>query len=310
LPDTLPILRELRDDLDAAYARGGRRRPRLLPFAAAAAVAAAAVAIVALLSAPDEETTAPPSPVLAAAAATAAAQPPTAPPAGEYAYFKETGIGAARGSDEWWVARDGSGRVRETMVIPNDFEFPADDPGLPRWRRDGRQRWVRDTRFGPGEFSTIHGRVAATVLEVDVLDLPTEAEELDAELRDRLADAARDDDPETGFHGAGEPADWQLLTVIQQSLAHPLATPEQRSAFYEVAARLDAVEAVEGVEDPAGRPATMLRLDRAGERTELYFDPETSATLGWQIVYGGGLVDARVYTPPKTVSCQRCSGLG
>ena len=301
MPDTLPILRELRDDLDAAYARGARRRPRVLPLAAAAAVAAAAVAIFAMLPAPDEETTAPPSPVLAAAAATAASQPPTAPGTGEYAYFKETGIGAARGADEWWVAGDGSGRVRETMVIGNDFERPTDDPGLPRWKPTGGTTWVRDTRFGPGEFSKVHGQVASTVLEVDVLDLPADPEALDEELRDQLAAAAGDDDPETGFHGGEEPADWQLLTVIQQSLAHPLATPEQRSAFYELAARLESVEATEGVEDPTGRPATVLRLARAGERTELYFDPETSATLAWQIAYGGGLVDTRVYTPPRTV---------
>jgi hypothetical protein len=171
-------------------------------------------------------------------------------------------------------------------------------------------RWVRDIRFGAGEFTAMYARLASTVLEVAVLDLPAEPEALEDELRDLLAQAAGDDDPETGFHGGGQPKDWQLLTVIQQSLAHPLATPEQRSAFYAVAGQPDGVEAVEGVEDPRGRPATVLRLARAGERVELYFDPETSAALAWQIDYGSGLVDTRVYTPPKTVSCQRCSGLG
>jgi RNA polymerase sigma-70 factor (ECF subfamily) len=184
--------------------------------------------------------------------------------------------------------------------------------------QEGRHRWVRDTRFGPGEFSEIHARVASTVLEVDVLGLPAEPGALEAALRDHLAAAARDDDPETGFHGGERPADWQVLTVVEQSLDHPLASPEQRSALYEVAARLDGVQAVEGVEDPVGRPATVLRLRHRGMLTEVYFDPDTSATLAKRLTYGGGgAADTRVYTPPTAVPdlgrrCrgQRCSGLG
>jgi hypothetical protein len=90
---------------------------------------------------------------------------------------------------------------------------------------------------------------------------------------------------------------YQLLTVIEQSLAHPLASPELRSGLYKVAARLDGVEAVEGVEDPIGRPASMLRLDRDAARDEVYFDPDTAATLATRYVRTG-VTDDRIYTPP------------
>jgi hypothetical protein len=322
--DTVSILRELRDDLDAAYAaRESQQRERRsvgpwrrrLRLAAVAGVAAAAVAIVAALPAGEKGTTA----ILEAAAATAAAQPATAPAPGAYAYFKETGESGVKttlkGLDdsggrttlEWWVARDGSGRVLQTMRIGNDFERPADDPRLPRWKRAG-EAWVRDIRFDRGEFAEVHGRVAAAAVNVDVLSLPTEPAALESALRRELRAAATDSDPETGFAGGPKPADWQMLTVIEQALAHPLASPQQRSALYRVAARLDGVEAIEDVQDPIGRPATVLRLLRQTHpgtvRTEVYFDPGTSATLARRIVTSEGgstVIDSRVSTPPTTV---------
>jgi hypothetical protein len=292
--DHLPILRDLRDDLDAAYAE--RERPRVvLPrrrLALVAIAAAALVAVVAALPAGDRGAPA----ILDAAAATAAEQRSTVPPPGAYAYFSERGTTSIGTVREWWVARDGSGRLRERMTIGNDFERPADDPSLPRWKRSG-ESWVRDTRFGPGKFATIHARASSTVLETDVLALPTDPDALESALRAELRAAALDSDPETGFQGGADPESYQLLTVIEQSLAHPLASPQLRSGLYRVAARLDGVEVVEDVEDPAGRPATMLRLDRDTQRQEVYFDPETAATLATRGVTSS-VTDARTYTPP------------
>lgn len=297
--DHLPILRELRDDLDVAYAEHERPRmalPRRRLALVAVAAAAALVAVVAALPAGERGAPA----ILDAAAATAAEQRSTVPPPGAYAYFSERGTTSVGTVREWWVARDGSGRLRERMTIGNDFERPADDPSLPRWRRAGPS-WIRDTRFGAGEFATIHARASSTVLETDVLSLPTDPDALESALRAELRAAALDSDPETGFHGGADPASYQLLTVIEQSLAHPLASPQLRSGLYRVAARLDGVEVVEDVEDPAGRPATVLRLDRdlhpGTVRQEVYFDPATAATLATRLITSH-VTDARTYTPP------------
>jgi hypothetical protein len=303
MPDTeienLPILRELRHDLAAAYAERERRpvRARRTRLLAVAGVAAALVAVVAALPGGDRGATA----ILDAAAATAAEQRSTVPPPGAYAYFSERGTGSVATVREWWVARDGSGRLRERMTIGNDFERPANDPGLPRWKQSGPS-WVRDTRFGPGEFAATHARAASTVLETDVTALPTDPGALEQALRSELRAAAQDSDPETGFAGGTDPASWHLLTVIEQTLAHPLASPELRSALYRVAARLDGVEAAENVEDPIGRPASVLRLVRqtnpGSVRNEVYFDPDTAATLATASRITSGLEDVRVYTPP------------
>lgn len=315
LLDSVPALRALRDDLEVAYAahesREGaprrvpppRRRRRLRLAAAVVAVAGAAVAVLGALPAGERGTTA----ILEAAAATAAEQPSTTPAPGAYVYFKETGEGGVRTMREWWVARDGSGRMLETMRIGNGFERPADAPPLPRWKRAG-SGWVREIRFGRGAFADVHRRVAPTAVNVDVLSLPGEPAALESALRRELRAAAADSDPETGFAGGDHVASWQMLTVIEQSLAHPLASPQQRAALYRVAARLDGVEAIEDVNDPIGRPATMLRLVRhlhpGTLRTEVYFDPRTSATLARRIVStegGSPHTDSRVYTPPTAV---------
>jgi hypothetical protein len=317
LYERLPIVRELRDELEAAYETESRRederRPRRagalrqgrhrVPLAAAAAlaVAVAATAVVATLPAGERGT----GSIVDAAAAAAARQAPAAPEQGGFAHFRERG---ERGSVEWWVAADGSGRVRQTARAEEDMKFgdglryvvrPGNDPGLPRWERTG-DVWVRDTRFGPGSFPEVHATVSPTVLALDVDSLPANPAELEAELRRRLSAAAADGDPESGFRGGKHPTDWEVFVVVEQALAHPLAPPELRAALYEVAGGLEGVEAAADVTDPAGRPASMLRLDNAGERTEVFFDPDTAELLARRITYPN-VTDTRVYTPPETV---------
>jgi hypothetical protein len=315
MPDTgienLPIVRELRDDLAAAYAAREaappaprrRRVPRRLVAVCAAAAAAFFAVLVAL---PGDEGSV--ASVLEAAAATAAAQPAAAGGPGTYAYFRERSVVDSTVDPtlslgrvtEWWVARDGSGRLRDTMRIDNDFETPADDPGLPRWRRVDSHRWIRDARFGPGRFDAVHARIAPGVLSPRVDRLPTDPAALEAELTSQLRAAAADSDPETGFRGPVQ--QYQLLIVIEQTLAHPLASPALRSALYRVAATFEDVTVTEGAEDPAGRPATILVHTRGSGLTELFFDPETSASLATRTTSAsGGATQTSIYTPPATV---------
>ena len=321
MPETefaeLPIMRELRDDLAAAYAAReaappvrARRRVRAPRRIAVLAAAVAAGFAAVLVETPGDDRSV--ASVLEAAAVTAAGQPAPAGP-GMFAYFSErsavsstvdlTLSGANRA--EWWVAPDGSGRVLERVRIGNDFERPADDPDAPRYRLVGPRRWVRGTRFGPGEFDRLHGQLTSTVLEPRVDRLPTDPDALEDELTRQLQAAARDDDPESGFRGPVQ--EYQLLTVIEQLLAHPLASPELRGALYRVAATFEDTTVEEDAQDPAGRPATVLvhtrRTNPGSVRTEIFFDPSTSASLATRSTTTefGRFSQSWVYTPPASV---------
>jgi hypothetical protein len=325
MPDTLerlPILRDLGDDLDAAFREQERRETARRQRRLAGLVTAAAVAIAVLLAAlPAGDETAPRSlRVLDAVAATAAKQPPTAPPSGKYAYLRARGVGPdTRNVTEWWVAADGSGRVRQRTHIDNDFERPTDDPDVrylvrpgndpgARWRRDGGGGWVRDVRFGSGGFERLYRLIAPGVLTLRASELPTDPDELGAFLRSELEAATRDGDPESGFIPGVAPSE-QMLTVIDQLLAHPLATPAQRSALFRVAGTLEGIEVAQNTKDPSGRPATALWLANADPRIEVFFDPRTASALGRRHVYEPGgprpITDSDVYTAPTTVGSIR-----
>jgi hypothetical protein len=224
---------------------------------------------------------------LDAAAAVAASQSPPAATAGTYAYLRVRQGGRVKprspgwGPDsmsttEFWIAADGSGRITKTTSAVD-----GETPGGDGWKRTG-ETWTRDLRFGAGRFPEVYRSVDSTVLDLSVEALPTETEALTALLRRKLAKAANDADPETGFRDP-RASSREMLTVIGQILAHPLAPPQLRSALYEAAGTLDEVEVEEHAHDPSGRRATVIRVDEteAGTpmRYELFFDPQTSATL-------------------------------
>jgi len=171
-------------------------------------------------------------------------------------------------------------------------ETPAGDG----WKRTG-DTWTRDRRFGAGRFPAVYRSVSPTVLDLPVATLPTEPDALAARLRRELAEAAADDDPETGFAGGPDASPGELLIVIGQILADPLARPELRSALYEVAGTLEGAEVDEHGEDPTGRPAAVVALDEATNRYELFFDPRTSATLATRFTNVELVSAAPVATP-------------
>jgi hypothetical protein len=263
------------------------RRPRLrVAGAAAACLVTGAVALAALPSGDGRLA------ALDAAAAVAARQPAPGAATGGYLHLRvrqggriepwPPGLvdGPSLSTTEFWVGPDGSGRILKTTSI-GDTETPVGEG----WKRTGRT-WTRDLRFGAGRFGAVYRRVTSTVVDLRVDALPVEAKALAGLLRRKLADAARDDDPETGFAGGSRASSGEILIVIGQVLAHPLAPPDLRSALYEVAGTLDGVQVDDHVHDPGGRPATVIRLDEttAGtpNRYELFFDPRTSATLATQ----------------------------
>jgi hypothetical protein len=267
---------------DGAEGRAPRdaRRVRLVGAAGAVAVAAAvAVALTglpALLPGGGEPARA--LQVLNAAASIAAAQPAPSPGPGEYTYLKRRGglIGGPSETVEWWIAADGSGRMRRTGPQAIGVISYADG----RRRQlpatiERRYRTARDVTFGPGRFAELYEKVNPGVLHGRIDELPIDPKVLEAELGRTLRETLDfNPDPDT--------QSLQMLQLIEQILAYPLAPPKLRSSVYEIAAGLEAVEISEHVTDPVGRPATAIALCSAAipARYEVFFDPATSATLG------------------------------
>jgi hypothetical protein len=73
----------------------------------------------------------------------------------------------------------------------------------------------------------------------------------------------------------------EMFTLVGDALRDGGATPAQRAALYEVAARIPGVELLGEVTDPGGRPgiAVAMRHEVDGILETLVFDPDTSALL-------------------------------
>jgi hypothetical protein len=253
---------------------GEARRLRLLG-ASAVALTVALAGFFAVLSGGGEPARA--QRVLNAAATIAAAQPASAPGRGDYTYAKQRRgvIGGPSETVEWWSASDGSGRMRRTG--PTAIGVWSSPDGGPRLRAaiEGRNRAVRDATFGPGGFAAVYQKVNPSLLHGRLDDLPTDSKALDALLRRKLREAV-------DFNSDPDTQNLQMLQLIEEILANPLASPKLRGAAYKIAAELEGVEISEHLTDPIGRPATAIALCSTAipARYEVFFDPATSATLG------------------------------
>jgi hypothetical protein len=270
-------LTALRAQIAALQTTSGPRRVpgvRLASAAGLAAVAATVGALVVLFQGGSEPASA--YGVLQAAASVAAREPAIAPGPGEYRYVKQRSgvVGGPAQTVEWWIAADGSGRMkrsgpRATAVWSSSdgelSQVPATTP------EDGA---ASDVTFGPAGFPELYARLNPGLLDGRVEELPTNSESLESVLRQKLQEAA-------DFNPDPDAQSLQLLQVIEDVLANPLASPQLRSAAYEIAARLDGVEIGENAADPIGRGATVITLCSGAipARFEVFFDPATSATL-------------------------------
>ena len=72
-----------------------------------------------------------------------------------------------------------------------------------------------------------------------------------------------------------------MFTLVGDALRGARATPAQRAALYEIAARIPGVELVGPVTDPAGRRGVAVAMTNAadGVRHLLVFDQRTSVLL-------------------------------
>jgi hypothetical protein len=281
------------------------RRLRLSMGGGAAMAALSVLGLVALFQGGGGPTRA--LQVLNAAASIAAREPVAGP--GQYTYVRQRFgvIGGRAETVEWWVASDGSGRMRRsgpraTAVWRSGYGHLRQLPAKAR----GRERAARDVTFGPGRFAEFYATVNPGLLHGRVEELPTDPESLERVLRLKLQRAA-------DFNPDPAALSLQLLQVLEEVLANPLASPELRSAVYSVAARLEGVEVTESATDPVGRAATAITLCSAAIPAlyEVFFDPATSATLGTREVssvpcgdvrpYSSGLTGYSVYLDEGTV---------
>jgi hypothetical protein len=218
--------------------------------------------------------------VLLAAASQAAKQQATSPRPGQYAYLKERSglVGGPSETVEWWVSAEGSGRMHRVGPGAIGVVSSANGRvyGLRAWGSAGDRR-SHDLTFGRSGFAAVYDAVNPGILHGRVGDLPANPTRLEVILRERLR-ASTDYNPDPSAQSL------QMLQVLEEVLANPLASPALRSAAYEVAARLDGAEITEHASDPAGSAATAIALcvPAIPIRYEVFFDPSTSATLGTQ----------------------------
>jgi hypothetical protein len=223
---------------------------------------------------------------LDAVAAVAADAPSSAPAPGKYVYDKQR-FGSHGCTVEWWIAADRSGRVYQRG---ESCQLPAEPSagGLPRerlrpiksgpWPSYGRpveplSGWPSgdglDIRFGPGEAAEVYVAINPSGVNAWVDDLPVDPQALERALHRKTLELQ---------DSGGRVSTVGLMEVISQLLANPLASPELRSALFEVAGALN-VEIKERVTDPAGRVGAAITAGSSDRGIELIFDPGTSAIL-------------------------------
>ncbi len=308
MPETfadLPILVELRADLDAAFARAEarapattwRRRWALVPAGGlvVAGVAAAAIALTSgagsgrLTPAPATAAQA-----LRAVAAVAAQTDAPVPQDDQYFYVR---------SDATWES-DAIGAGGTTITLDHHVRqiwLSVDRPG----RLIDRIESVRAlTATGLGAATAPSGESAGGVMAMapihhyfigderlgraGLLAFPTDPATIYERLRSRVGDR--------GNSTAGE-----VFTEIGDALRESPAPPKLRAGLYGALALVPGIELVGPTQDGVGRTGLAVAFTENGTRRELVFDPRTSELLAEREV----LIDpaaAQIDAPAGTVT--------
>ena len=159
---------------------------------------------------------------------------------------------------DFWLAADGSGRIRETSGEPIFLSEAERDVFV----AGGYQVFGVNEDFGPGDGlpHMIPGLFGVESLPNDV----------DA-VRDMVRGAAEE------THPWG--VDAQMFVVIRDLLRDPFTPPETRGVLFEVAASLPAMEFRGEATDRVGRRGVEVAMTSWFQREIVVFDPVTSALL-------------------------------
>jgi hypothetical protein len=273
-PETTPAP-EAEHAARAALLQRTRRRPRRPWLLAAPALVAAAALALVLVLAPSHEAPATAATFLRRAAHNVREVVPTRPlKPGQYLYTSSSDAFLTTVGDgprpysvlvphtrETWLALDGTGWLKTTS---GDLKWLSEADraawvaaGRPKLSGNGEGAIGTNDQDGPAPMTTPK--------------LPTDPGALFAYLEKQAA-------------GKGNGLHLEMFTLIGDSLREAYTTPEQRSALYEVAARLPGVELVGKTADHAGRPGVAVAMsDPVNKlREELIFDPRSGALLGEQ----------------------------
>lgn len=240
-------------------ARG--RRSWLVPAGGIAAAAAAAVIAFVGVGGNGAETASAATVLREAAAVARQQSPPPQPGAGDYLYVRSVSGYLSVYPEQGWAVL--VPRVREIWLGPDGgrLQERSSDP-IFLSERD-RERWIAAGRPDLAEPGSSTSLPAA-----EPLRLPGDADALYERLESEVA-------------GHSEGVHEQMFTLVGDALRETSATPAQRAALYEVAARIPGVELLGDVTDPAGRPGVAVAMtnEADGMRQTLVFDPGTSALL-------------------------------
>jgi hypothetical protein len=294
-------LQRILAEAEPTNSRPGRRRSRLI-FGGLAAAAAAAIAVTLIV--PDVSGRPRPwlgsrtlSGALGKLALVALSQPPAQPPGpGQYQYTDSRSLSSSQTFDspkifytvtfrlhrQIWIGSNGSGRIKESPSHPHFLT--AKDRA--RWIAAGRPSLgIRptDERFGPHQL---------TLGPVNLFKLPTNPARLAALLTARKIES-------------GPPGPAEDFVQIGDLLRETDAPPALRASLFKVAERLPGVRLLGSVTDRAGRRGIGIayfsyppkdKYPGQYGKSELIFDPKTSALLGEQTV----LVNSRTRTSTVT----------
>jgi hypothetical protein len=250
-------------------AQAGRRRVGVTAAAAVLALALVGTSFVWISFGLGEHRAA--AATLDALAAAAESRPAQAVPEGWYVHTSSEGTLLLTGQDldsgsgwrvlvpvyrESWIAKDGSGRLIETVGKPS-FVRAADRNA---WERagapelEGTEATTRE-RYGPGG-----------LFFLDARDVPQEAEDLLAAVEARQL-------------VPGPAGDATSLRIIASLLRDAFLMPAQRAAAFEAASKLASITSLGDVIDHAGRTGVAIAATDEQGDVELVFDPDTALLL-------------------------------
>ena len=256
---------EARAALRGAIATRPRRMswPRLRPRRAALLAMATVVLAIVLARGPffwilpsDPAATA-----ALAEAATVAAEAPQPIDLGDgFMYTKTDALWALSSADwtywrplvrEFWIAADGSGRIRETSGEP----IFLSEAERETWLAGGFEIYAVNEDFGPGDLSSAYG------------PLPTDVEELRAFVRTVAESSQR------------RPIEVGMFVAIGDLLRDPLTPPEVRAGLFQVASTLPGIQLLGPMEDEVGREGIAVAMSDWFRQEIIVFDPESSSLL-------------------------------
>jgi hypothetical protein len=181
---------------------------------------------------------------------------------------------------EKWIAKDGSGRLRQTEAAPV-WASPADREA---WEAAGGAVQFPLETSGHAEEAVLHGDCRGRLFlrgpftAGELAEIPTDPEELAAWLEDRVTNPNGGAGSGNGFSIAV-----RTLALSSELLTDPLASSELRAALYEAEGLIPGIEYFGRARDAIGRHGIAVGAESANSgapsRYSLIFDPKTSKVL-------------------------------